>query len=122
MTAQPILLVGTNKRNLELLAEFLGKEGYRTLSAANLEEFDQVLNTTQKINLALVDISGFERGIWERCECLREKGIPLLILSPKQSAAIQQESIAHGARGVLVKPLAVRELIGLVGKLLEGSE
>lgn len=123
MNVQPILLtVGTNRCNLELLAEFLGKEGYRTLSAVNLEEFEQVLNGTQKINLALVDISGFERGIWEWCERLREKDIPLLVLSPKQSAAIQQESLAHGAQGVLVKPLVVRELIGLVSKLLEGSE
>lgn len=123
MTAQRFLLtVGTNKRNLELLAEFLGKEGYLTLAVASLEEFDHVLDKSQEISLALVDISGFDSHIWERCDHLREKDIPLLVISPKHSAAIQQESIGRGARGVLVKPLAVRELIGLVNTLLEGSE
>lgn len=123
MTAPPILLtVGTNKRNLELLAEFLSKEGYQCLATTSLEEFDQAMTGTREIKLALVDISGFDRGIWERCECLREQGVPFLVISPKQSAAIQQESVARGARGVLVKPLAVRELIGLVSKLLEGLE
>ncbi|PWH12682.1 MAG: response regulator [Anaerolineae bacterium] len=123
MTPKKVLLtVGTNKRNLELLAEFLGKGGYRTLSVTGLDEFDRTLEETQEIGLALVDISGFDVGIWERCARLREKHIPLFIISPKHSAAIQQESVTHGARGVLVKPLVVRELIGIVSKLIEDSE
>ena len=41
------------------------------------------------------------------------------MISPKQSAAIQQASLTHGARGVLIKPLVVRELLGLIRSLLE---
>ncbi len=118
MNAQPLLLtVGANKRNLELLAQFLGKEGYRTVAAATLDEFDLALNSVQEFKLALVDISGFDRGIWERCERLQAKRIPFLVVSPKQSAGIQQASLAHGARGVLVKPLAVHELVMFVRNL-----
>jgi hypothetical protein len=40
--------------------------------------------------LALVDITGFDRTIWERCEGLRHHKIPFLVLSPRQSASIQQ--------------------------------
>jgi len=113
-----LLTVGANKRNLELLAQFLDKEGYQTIAAATLDEFDQALNGSVEFKLALLDISGFDRGIWEHCERVQKKGIPLLVISPKKSAAIQQESLTHGARGVLVKPLVVKELIALVRQLI----
>jgi DNA-binding response OmpR family regulator len=114
-----ILAVDRNHRNLELLSQFLGREGYQTRTAATLEEFDQVLAEADGIGMALVDIAGFDRSIWERCEGLRHHKIPFLVLSPKQSAALQHVSLTHGARGVLIKPLVVKELLGLVRSLLE---
>jgi DNA-binding response OmpR family regulator len=114
-----ILAVDRNHRNLELLSQFLGREGYGMRTAATLEEFDRVLAEADGIGLALVDIAGFDRTIWERCERLRHHKIPFLVLSPRQSAAIQQVSITHGARGVLIKPLIVKDLLGLIHSLLE---
>ena len=114
-----ILAVDRNHRNLELLSQFLEREGYQTRPAATLEEFDQALAEANGIGLALVDIAGFDRAIWERCEGLRYHKIPFLVLSPRQSAAIQQASLTHGARGVLIKPLVVRELLRLIHSLLE---
>jgi DNA-binding response OmpR family regulator len=114
-----ILAVDRNHRNLELLSQFLEREGYQTRPAATLEDFDQALAEANGIGLALVDIAGFDRAIWERCEELRHHKIPFLVISPKQSAAIQQASLTHGARGVLIKPLVVREFMGLIRSLLE---
>jgi DNA-binding response OmpR family regulator len=114
-----ILAVDRNHRNLELLSQFLGRAGYETRTAATLEEFDRVLAEADGIGLALVDIAGFDRTIWERCEGLRHHKIPFLVLSPRQSAAIQQVSLTHGARGVLIKPLIVKDLLGLIRSLLE---
>jgi CheY-like chemotaxis protein len=114
-----ILAVDRNPRNLELLSQFLGNEGFTTRRAATIEEFDAALDESAPVGLALVDIAGFDRSIWERCERLRDRDIPLLVLSPRHSAALQQESLAHGARGVLVKPLAMRELLGLIRSLLD---
>ena len=120
MKADPVILaVDHNHRNLELLNHFLGREGYHTRTATTLEEFDLVLAEANSIGLALVDITGFDRRIWERCEGLRHHSIPFLVLSPRQSNAIQQASITHGARGVLIKPLVVKELLGLIHSLLE---
>jgi DNA-binding response OmpR family regulator len=114
-----LLAVDRNHRNLELLSQYLGREGYRMRTAATIEEFDQILGGDDNIGLALVDIAGFDRNIWERCEGLRHHRIPFLVISPKQSAAIQQASLTHGARGVLIKPLVVKELLGLIRSLLE---
>jgi hypothetical protein len=35
--------------------------------------------------------------------------------------AIQRASLSHGARGVMIKPLVVKELMGLVKGLLDGQ-
>jgi DNA-binding response OmpR family regulator len=119
MVSAVILAVDHNRRNLELLSQFLGQEGYQTRTASSLEEVDQLLDQADEIRLALVDIGGFDRRIWERCQRLREQHIPFLVLSPKQSAALQQASVSAGARGMLVKPLVVRDLLGLIRSLLE---
>ena len=114
-----VLAVDHKRRNLALLGKFLEREGYQISAAASLEEFDQALAEADHIRLALVDISGFDRSIWARCEGLRQHKIPFLVLSPRHSAAIQQASLTHGAHGVLVKPLMVKELLGLVRSLLD---
>jgi DNA-binding response OmpR family regulator len=123
MKAAPLILaVDRNRRNVELLGQFLGKEGYQLHPATTLDDFDHALADIDEIGLALVDIAGFDRSIWERCEGLRAKKIPFLVISPKQSTALQQASLTHGARGVMVKPLVVKELLGMVRSLLETEE
>ncbi len=114
-----VLTIDHNKRNLDLLAKYLEQAGYDTLGVSRLEELDQILAGQQLISLALVDISGFDRSIWERCRQLSEQGIPLLIVSPRQSAAIREESMTHGAQSVLIKPLVIRELLALLARLIE---
>jgi DNA-binding response OmpR family regulator len=120
MKATPVVLaVDHNRRNLELLDQFLGREGYQTRMVTGLEEFDRALAEPDEIALVLVDIAGFDHRIWERCEVLRHHKIPFLVLSPRQNAAIQQASLTHGAHGVLVKPLTVKDLLGLICGLLQ---
>lgn len=120
MKQKPLILtVDRNRRNVELLTQFLGKEGYQSLGATSLEELEQVLVDSVNIKLVVVDIAGFDRNIWNLCERLRDEQIPFLVISPRQSAAIEQESLAHGARTMLVKPLVVKELLGLIRSLLK---
>src|SRR5690242_18872754 len=115
-----ILVLNHNPRNLQLLAEYLGKEGFQTVAAQDLAQFDQALaDSSTAIGAALVDIAGFDGQIWQRCELLRAAKIPFLVISPRHSAAIQQASLTHGARGVMVKPLVVKELVTLIHGVLE---
>jgi|SRR6185312_12485721 len=117
-----VLLVNRNQRNLELLADLLSKAGYTTYTAATLEEFDQALVAEDRVGVALVDLTGFDSGVWERCEQLRRKRKPFLVISPSQSAAIQQASLSHGAKGVMIKPLVIKDLISLIQGMLEEQE
>ncbi len=119
MQAPPLILtVERNLRNLELLNKFLTDNGFRTVSAANMEELDQRLLGSDPIALALVDLAGFDKGIWERCDRLRQSGIPFLVISPQPSPGTQRTGLAHGASGILVKPLVVKELVGMIQNLM----
>ena len=119
MHAQPLILtVERNLRNLELLNKFLSDKGFRTVSAANIDDLDQRLMETEPIALALVDLAGFDKRIWERCNQLRQSGVPFLVISPQPSPGAQQAGLAHGASGVLVKPLVVKDLVGMIQNLM----
>ncbi|MBI1277951.1 MAG: response regulator [Anaerolineaceae bacterium] len=119
MGKPPILIIGSNPRNLELLDQFLSREGYETIAATTIEGFAEKLDTEQSVGLALVDIVGFNPKIWEPCEQCANKGIPLLLISaPQHLSVVRQEGLAHGAKGVLGKPLAVPELMNLVKTLI----
>lgn len=121
MSDKPLILaVDRNSRNLELLGNLISKQGYEVICASNLDELDRVLGELTKINLVLLDVSGFDPNIWFRCEQLKTRGIPFLIISAKSKyiTAIETESLARGASSMLVKPLVVKQLLHLIRSLL----
>jgi len=119
MHGKPIILnVSSNRRNLELLAQLLEREGYQAHSVESLEALDQLLSGAEKVSLALVDLTDFDKSIWDRCERLRNAKIPFLVISPQQSANVQRQTLAQGARGMLVKPLVMKEFLQLIRGLV----
>jgi DNA-binding response OmpR family regulator len=89
------------------------------LTASTLEECDQLLSRHPSIALALVGLAGFDRQIWTRCNALTRASIPFVAIVPPQRAAVYQASLPQGARGLLVKPVAMRELRALIRHLVE---
>jgi DNA-binding response OmpR family regulator len=115
---QTILCAGSNLRNLQILDGFLVRQGYRCVTACGMGEIEQAIGGPETYALALVDVTGFDAGIWDRCSELNRHNVPLLVISPRQSAQLQRESLTHGARGMVVKPLVMRELRDLVHAVL----
>jgi DNA-binding response OmpR family regulator len=111
MTEALILIVNNNHANLEKLAQQLGEEGYATVGASSLEEMDSITKGQENIKLALLDPTGFDKGIWERCGQLHEAKIPFIIITSQRSPSIKRDSLKCGANGLLVKPLGTKELI-----------
>lgn len=121
-----VLAIDRNRRNLEILTRFLEQQGYQVMQVRNLEEVEPMLQD-QAIQLALIDISGFDKRVWQICELLKQRQIPFFIISPRQQTTIQQSrvqqsSVASGAFSLLVKPVAIRELMLLLRQLLGGSK
>jgi CheY-like chemotaxis protein len=115
-----LLIVNGNKRDLDLLSQQLGKEGYRIYKAASVKELSKLVSEPEtKISLAIVDVSEFKHDIWDQCKKLRKHRIPFLVIAAKRSQAIQKQSIEQGASGVLTKPLGLKELVehihGVIG-------
>jgi len=119
MTDKPVILImGSNRANLELMGQQLGQEGYDTVSAASLEELDQAIQGKLPINICLIDLAGFDQRIWDRCDELVKIKIPFIVISPHRSPTIQRDSMKHGASGLLVKPLGIKNLMECVHTML----
>jgi DNA-binding response OmpR family regulator len=113
-----ILLVDHNARNLELLEDFLHKQGHQVQSMNGLDGFEGTLDD-HDVGLALIDISGFDRSIWDYCQMLSDRDIPFIVISPRQVSHIREEGRQHGAKDVLIKPLAAQELASLIKSLMD---
>jgi len=113
-----ILAVDSSRNSLGLLSQQLGQAGYDTVSATSLEQFDQAIRGKGKIALALIDVSGFDHNIWERCDELRKAELPFIVISPHRSPAVQRESMEHGASGLLIKPLDFKDLMEHIDSVL----
>lgn len=106
-----VLIVDANRSELETLAKELEEEGFVTFGASSLDEMDSAIEGQENINLALIDIAGFDKSIWEHCDQLHEAKIPFIVIAPQRSPGIQRDSLKHGANGLLVKPLGIKELL-----------
>ncbi len=89
------------------------------LPVANIEDFDHVLTDPNRLDVALVDITGFDHTIWQYCAELRARDVPLLLVAPRKSAAIAEAGAEHGTSNVMVKPLVIRELLNLIELLIQ---
>jgi DNA-binding NtrC family response regulator len=106
-----IIIANTNRNELETLAQELQQEGYETLGAVNADELHKALHRKKKAALVVLDMSGFDESVWERCSYMHEAKIPFIVIEPQRSPVIQRNSMKHGASGLLVKPLSNKELI-----------
>ena len=119
MSLKPLILtLNRNLRNSDLLVKILGGEGYEVVGVLDPAELDAEVKQREKIDLVLMDISGFNQSIWKSCEDLRLLEIPFLVLSPQHHQDVEKQSRMQGAQGVLVKPLLVKELLLLIKSLI----
>jgi DNA-binding response OmpR family regulator len=114
-----VLVAAAGKRNLELLQQFLGQEGFETLPAGSLDDMRLVLEQTPNIDIAVFDISGFSSEVWAFCDKLRERIVPFVVISGARSAGLEDRAARSGARVVMTKPLVVRNLIRVIRAMLE---
>ena len=116
-----VLVAAAGKRNLELLQQFLGQEGFETLPAGSLDDIRLALDQTPSIDIGVFDVSGFSSEVWAFCDKLRERIVPFLVISGAHSAGVEDRAAHSGARVVMTKPLVVRNLMRVIHAML-GTE
>lgn len=120
MSGKRILVVANHAKNLQLLADFLDDQGYDSRSASSIEEVEETLRTVNRLDMGLIDVTGFGNSIWNQCERIRNQGVPFFIISPKEAEKAREKSLSEGANDVLTKPLEKNKLLKLVELILGG--
>jgi CheY-like chemotaxis protein len=116
---QTILAVIGNRKDADMMEQQLRKEGYQVYTVSSGKELSRLTQTGERnISAAIVDITDLDDDIWDECTRLKKLKIPFLVLSPKRSPVVQQESVKCGAGGVLTKPLEAKELTEHIRSLL----
>ncbi len=112
--ARTILVVDDEPTQREMLAEALEAEGFTIATAADgraaLLKFREVRPDLVLLDLMLPELSGIEV-----CRIIRaESGVPILMLTAKDSELDKVVGLELGADDYVTKPFSLRELIARV--------
>lgn len=112
------LVIESMSGNFEVLSRFLEKIGLTAKRISMLTELNEILSSEPSISIAIIDTMGFDDKIWEYCKELKNKDIPMLIISPSNRIDILQNSYEYGAKGIFKKPVLMQELANCIKSLL----
>lgn len=117
-SAGPILIAEDNRNTSSLLAAYLNREGFQTVTAYDgrqaLDKARQCQPMLIVLDLMLPLVDG-----WEICREVRQRSdVPILILSARQEEMDRVLGLSLGADDYLVKPFSPRELVARVKAIL----
>jgi DNA-binding response OmpR family regulator len=120
--ARTILVVEDEPTLRETLAEALEREGFRTVEAADgreaLTRFRADPPDLVLLDLMLPELSGIEV-----CRIIRaESGVPIVMLTAKESELDKVVGLELGADDYVTKPFSLRELTARIRALFRRSE
>ncbi|TWH47375.1 MULTISPECIES: response regulator transcription factor [Sporomusa] len=120
--AKTVLLVDDELRMRKLVADFLLREGYHILEAANGQMALHLLSV-EKIDLVILDVMMPERNGWTVCQAIRKNGtIPVIMLTAKSEEADQLYAFEIGADEYVTKPFSPKVLTARVNALFRRME
>jgi two-component system phosphate regulon response regulator OmpR len=120
--AQRILLVDDDPRLVRLLAQYLGREGYRVATAANGREMREQMADSQP-DLVLLDLGlPGEDGLALTREIRVRSAIPIIILTGKAHTVDKVVGLELGADDYVTKPFDERELLARVRSVLRRAQ
>lgn len=111
-----VALVGVAGSNTDLLADALDPECSVELVESS-EDLDCVLSAASLVSVAIVDATSVTAGVRRLASRLREHDVPILLLTRRVSPSLRRSVDAHGAFGVLEKPIRRAELRDAVRRL-----
>ena len=123
MNSTKILIIDSNKKDLDSLAALLRGEGYGVSCAANgyegikkaaEDEFGLIIT-----DLALSDIRG-EDLFFQLKKKTRKRKTPILVLSEQDETEVIEELFQQGIDDYIVKPPRISHLIKRVESLTSG--
>ena len=117
-TPGPILIVEDDKNIASLVATYLGREGFATVTASDGEEALELARRRKPI-FVILDLMLPKKDGWAVCRELRSQSdIPILILTARGEEIDRILGLAMTADDYVVKPFSPRELVERVKAIL----
>lgn len=120
--AKTVLVVDDELRMRKLVADFLSRDGYHILEAANGQAALELI-AREKVDLVILDIMMPVQDGLAVCRDLRQNtAIPVIMLTARGDEADQLQAFALGADEYVVKPFSPKVLTARVNALFRRLE
>lgn len=118
-----ILVVDDESRMRKLIRDFLEREGYQIIEAADgLEAVDAFL-AEKDIDLIILDVMMPRMDGWQVCkEIRRESAVPIVMLTARSEERDELRGFEIGVDEYIAKPFSPRILVARVAALLKRTK
>src|SRR5512146_2561472 len=117
-----ILVVDDEPKILKLTRDYLEKDGFRVISAADGTTARQMARR-EKPDLVVLDLMLPGMDGWEVCRTLRrETDLPIIMLTARAEESDQVVGLELGADDYITKPFSPRTLVARVRAILRRAQ
>ena len=114
-----ILVVDDESRMRKLVHDFLTREGYEVVEAADGEEALDIFYSDKEISLIVLDVMMPKINGWEVCREIRKiSKLPIIMLTAKGDESDELNGFEIGADEYISKPFSPKILVARVTALL----
>lgn len=114
-----ILVVDDESRMRKLVHDFLAREGYEVVEAADGEEALDIFYRDKEISLIVLDVMMPKINGWEVCREIRKiSKLPIIMLTAKGDESDELNGFEIGADEYISKPFSPKILVARVTALL----
>ncbi len=115
-----ILVVDDESRMRKLIRDFLEREGYQILEAADGVEALDVFYAEKNIDLIILDVMMPRMDGWQVCKEIREYSkVPIMMLTARAEEQNELKGFELGVDEYVTKPFSPKILVARVGALLK---
>ena len=119
MEKYKILVVDDESRMRKLVSDFLVKNQYQVLEAADGEEALDVFFRENDIALVILDVMMPRMDGWQVCKEIRaESKVPIIMLTAKNDERDELQGFELGVDEYISKPFSPKILVARVGAIL----
>lgn len=115
-----ILIVDDESRMRKLIRDFLEREGYQILEAADGIEAMDLFYADKNIDLIILDVMMPRMDGWQVCKEVREHSkVPIMMLTARTEEQNELKGFELGVDEYVAKPFSPKILVARVGALLK---
>ena len=115
-----ILVVDDESRMRKLIRDFLEREGYQILEAADGAEAMDIFYADKNIDLIILDVMMPRMDGWQVCKEVREHSkVPIMMLTARAEEQNELKGFELGVDEYVSKPFSPKILVARVGALLK---